>query len=363
MYALGFFITSLFGFILKMHGDKLAAWIPGALTETCQGDCFNFFSVYRCSLALIMYHSFFAIVLFGANSTRDPRFYVHETFWPLKLLVWLATFVGAFFIPSPTLSGFWHVALGFSIVYLVIQSLLFVNLAHDTTEMLVDLYEETHVGFYKVVLVSSTLFLNVSTLVMSIIYLVHFRDTVELIVVLANLLLVVFQTVVSVLPSVQEFNPRSGILQPSLVSFHMTYLVGSALFSNKAFAEAHSGLGNWLFYGGIALTLLSVAYSALSTGQSSASLTLSTDSKDPSQDPSSSYNYSFFHFVFICAAFYVALILTSWRQPDFAPLFALHDVSLSVWIKIITSWLVSAIYIFVIFAPALFPDRDFGFAN
>ena len=71
--------------------------------------------------------------------------------------------------------------------------------------------------------------------------------------------------------------------------------------------------------------------------------------------------FSYFHFVFSLASLYVMMTLTYW--------FDISQVSegikimglAPVWIKIVTSWICAGIYAWTVVAPAVLPDRDFGY--
>lgn len=71
------------------------------------------------------------------------------------------------------------------------------------------------------------------------------------------------------------------------------------------------------------------------------------------------YNYSFFHLVFALASMYIAMLMTGWgTNPQERDLI---DVGwTSVWVKLVTQWVTAATYIWMLIAPAVFPDRDFS---
>jgi hypothetical protein len=60
-------------------------------------------------------------------------------------------------------------------------------------------------------------------------------------------------------------------------------------------------------YVGLGFTIISLSYSAMSTGQSG------IFSAHEMEGP---YNYSFFHFSFVMASFYMASVITKWGIPD-----------------------------------------------
>ena len=75
-----------------------------------------------------------------------------------------------------------------------------------------------------------------------------------------------------------------------------------------------------------------------------------------------SYNWSLFHVMFALATLYVMMTLTNWYSPGKGVTIETLSANMSaVWIKIISSWLCVAIYVWTLIAPVLLPDRDFSF--
>jgi len=72
-----------------------------------------------------------------------------------------------------------------------------------------------------------------------------------------------------------------------------------------------------------------------------------------------SYSWSFFHIMFALATLYVMMTLTNWYKPD-AEAKSLIENQASMWVKIISSWLCAALYIWTLAAPIILPDRDFS---
>lgn len=72
------------------------------------------------------------------------------------------------------------------------------------------------------------------------------------------------------------------------------------------------------------------------------------------------YNYSFFHLIFALASMYIAMLMTGWgaveQEKD-----RLDVGWTSVWVKTAAEWVTGLLYGWTLLAPALFPDRDFGF--
>ena len=81
------------------------------------------------------------------------------------------------------------------------------------------------------------------------------------------------------------------------------------------------------------------------------------------------FSFALFHTAFMLGAMYVQQLLTNWetlsahdaQSSGAAPAITVDSGAGSVWAKIISSWLVFALYLWSLFAPLIFPDRDFGY--
>ncbi|XP_023180497.1 serine incorporator 3-like [Xiphophorus maculatus] len=70
------------------------------------------------------------------------------------------------------------------------------------------------------------------------------------------------------------------------------------------------------------------------------------------------YSYSFFHFMLFLASLYIMMTLTNWYSPDAD--YTITSKWPTVWVKVSSSWLCLALYIWTLVAPMIFPNRDFS---
>ena len=73
--------------------------------------------------------------------------------------------------------------------------------------------------------------------------------------------------------------------------------------------------------------------------------------------------YTWFHIIFLMASMYVAMLLTDWNvvksvaastdDPDVY----IGRSEVAMWIRVISSWICAALYLWSLVAPALLPDR------
>ena len=74
------------------------------------------------------------------------------------------------------------------------------------------------------------------------------------------------------------------------------------------------------------------------------------------------YSYSFYHFISVLAALYIMMQLTNWVQPSLADTDRFQNTWASVGVKVISSYLCHALYIWTLFAPLILGRcRDFGY--
>lgn len=341
----------------------------------CGTDCYRFYGVYRIVLGMALGYLGLSISLIGVSDSRSPRAMIQDGFWPLKLagfaaiialLFWSGPrwLLNAVFVPSCILSG----------LFLLAQSILLVDFSYDLADWLLERAEQVYEGFnwYGFLLITVTVGSQLFTFGSSIYLWVYFpADRARL----ANMLttfLTIIMSICSVLDSVREANPNAGILQSSVLGSYVMFLLLTAVVGDPDMRPSGT-TSDRVGYAAAITTLLSVAYSAYSTGGSSHKLvsssaglpTNSTTSDardvDVEGDEIAEYNYALYQFVFVCAALYVGLLITDWKQPVVVEgTFALIDTKLTFWIKVGTGWIIAALYIWSLFAPIILSDRYFN---
>lgn len=76
------------------------------------------------------------------------------------------------------------------------------------------------------------------------------------------------------------------------------------------------------------------------------------------------YNYSWFHIIFAMAAMYVAMLLTDWQfikkgvdNPEDGKTIYIGRSDVTMWMRIISSWISILLYTWSLLAPVVMPDR------
>lgn len=223
---------------------------------------------------------------------------------------------------------------------------------------------------------------------------------------------------ISVQPAVQESNSRAGLAQAAMVTVYCTYLTMSAVSmepdDNNCNPLIRSrGTRNATIVLGAIVTMATIAYTttraatqgialgskgghghiqlgeddnehglvtqqptarremraealraAVESGSLPASALDDSDDEDEYETAkddergSTQYNYSLFHIIFFLATTWVATLLVQGLSlettTDFAPVGRTYWAS---WVKIVSSWVCYAIYLWTLVAPVLLPDR------
>ena len=168
-----------------------------------------------------------------------------------------------------------------------------------------------------------------------------------------NLLLCLGVCILSIWPKIQEANPKSGLAQAAMVTIYSTYLIASAITSEPV-EDEENNLCNPVNEGsktqtttivlGSLFTFLALAYSTSRAATQGAMLNKSDESSVPlvgnservrtavdsgalssraldddgeaggpadDEQDGVQYSYSFFHFIFVIAACYLAMLISN----------------------------------------------------
>jgi len=203
-----------------------------------------------------------------------------------------------------------------------------------------------------------------------------------------NLIAALVYCVLSITPKVRDGRPSSGLLQSAVIFLYSAYLVWSSMMSGSddcnPFSAFSSGSQAVSLILGAVFTIISVVYSTLKAGSSSDEfLGTSSDAEKPLIDApegggeegeggavevpddekeGTRYNYSFFHLSFALGSMYVCMLLTNWMTITGTENngVAVDTGDVSVWVKIVSSWVAIAMYVWTLVAPVLLPDREWN---
>lgn len=314
-----------------------------------------------------------------------------------------------------------YIAFFCAMLFLLLGLILLVDLAHSWAELCLQKIEESDSRLWRGLLIGSTLGMYLLSLVMTILMYIFFAKSgcsMNQAAITVNLVVFLIISAVSVQPAVQESNPRAGLAQAAMVTVYCTYLTLSAVSMEPDDNNCNplirsSGSRTVTIIMGAIVTMATVAYTttraatqgialgskgghsyiqlgddnehglvtqqpntrremraeALRAAVESGSLPASaldesddeddfeTSSKDDERG-STQYSYTLFHIIFFLATTWVATLLSQGltvdTTMDFAPVGRTYWAS---WVKIFSSWVCYAIYLWTLVAPVVLPDR------
>lgn len=286
--------------------------------------------------------------------------------WPIKFFTLIGCCTVCFYISPVYFTTIFYFSLAGASLCTLIQAFLLIDLAYEYAEFFVEQYDETGKDRYKYILIGSTLFFNAIIIGGSIFLLIKYPSGWDQFLVISYLLSSIAITAISALESVRDFNPKAGIFQSSLLGAYNFYLILSGILSRPDHDDHQAETETWihsLTTIGYFLAIFFAAFSAFRTGQASHKL-LITRPKDGEEEveESEDYSRSFFHFIFLLSALQLAILMNRWRAPEvdlISKTLKIVDLNISFYVKIGTSWIIIILYIWTLFAPHFFPDREF----
>ncbi|XP_041043417.1 serine incorporator 1 isoform X2 [Carcharodon carcharias] len=381
--------------------------IPGVHGQVNCDVLVGYKAVYRVCFGMAMFYLLFSLLMIKVKSSQDPRAAIHNGFWFFKFATVVAITVGAFFIPEGPFTTVWfYVGMAGAFCFILIQLVLLIDFAHSWNESWVEKMEEGNSRCWYAALLSATgvnYLLSLVAVVLFYCYYTHPEGCTENKVFISlNMLLCIVSSVMSILPKIQESQPRSGLLQSSIITLYTMYLTWSAM-TNEPDRKCNPSLLSMIGYNstgthvpgqviqwwdaqgivGLVLFLLCVLYSSIRTSNNSQvnKLTLTSDESalidegvgrsdgsledgnnahraEDNEKDGVTYSYSFFHFMLFLASLYIMMTLTNWYSPD-SSYEMMTSKWPSVWVKISSSWICIMLYGWTLVAPLVLTTREF----
>ncbi|XP_010629762.1 serine incorporator 3 isoform X1 [Fukomys damarensis] len=377
-------------------------------------------AIYRINFALAIFFFALCLLMLKVKTSKDPRAAIHNGFWFFKIAALIGIMVGSFYIPEGYFTSvLFVVGLIGAALFILIQLVLLVDLAHSWNEAWVNKMEEGNPRVWNAALLCVTsLFYILSIVSVGLLFAYYTKPdgcTENKFFISINLILCIVVSFISILSKVQEHQPRSGLLQSSIITLYTLYLTWSAMTNEPdrscnptllsiithiaaptvaptnttavvPTSAPPSGNGHSLDSEsvlGVIVFVICLVYSSIRTSNHSQAkkLTLSGSDSVILGDTTASgggdeedgqpqrvvdnekegvqYNYSMCHLMFCLASLYIMMTLTNWYSPD-AKFQTVSNKWPAVWVKISSSWMCLLLYVWTLVAPLVLTNRDFS---
>ncbi|KDQ57032.1 hypothetical protein JAAARDRAFT_35631 [Jaapia argillacea MUCL 33604] len=273
-FAIIFCLNSMLAWLMKtkMAIHLIEKWSYDYIKMDCENDkCYGVLAVHRICFALALFHAILATSLIGVKDTRDKRAAIQNGWWGPKVLFWIILVVVSFFIPNGFFM-FWgnYVSLIGATIFILLGLVLLVDFAHSWSETCLQNWESSDSNLWQWILIGSTAGMYGATIALTGVLYGFFSAsgcTLNRFFISVNLVLCIIITIICIHPVIQEYNPRSGLAQSSMVAAYCTYLIMSAVgnHTHKACNPLQSGTASGTRTTTVVLgaifTFLAIAYS------------------------------------------------------------------------------------------------------
>nr|XP_002739996.1 PREDICTED: serine incorporator 1-like [Saccoglossus kowalevskii] len=382
------------------EGDLIPVWEGDNYRIASDRVCnllVGYSAVYRICFGYACFFFLMMLIMINVKSSKDPRSGIQNGKY--FFIAWMIIgMIGAF-------------------IFIIIQLVLLIDFAHSWNESWVEKMEDSNSkAWYFALLVFTILFYLLALagiIVFYIFYTTPHDCALNKFFISFNMIMCIILSVISIHPKIQEAQPRSGLLQASVISLYIVYLTWSAMSSepdnvcnpklsdifhrltpsiNATVAPTAtpdpnsvptiSSLGAEGIIG-LALFILCVLYASIRTANTNniSKLTGSNEKVLIDEKPKEAggesgdeedqkvydnekdgvaYSYSFFHFMFFLASLYIMMTLTNWYNPWASSLVSYGHSWSSVWVKMTSCWLCIVLYVWTLIAPVILTGRDFS---
>eukprot|EP00744_Colponema_vietnamica_P003917 GILI01005935.1.p1 GENE.GILI01005935.1~~GILI01005935.1.p1 ORF type:complete len:412 (-),score=47.10 GILI01005935.1:118-1353(-) len=365
--------------------------------DGCNGEaqCLKDQPAYRISFATVLFFAIHWIMSHKYNlcmSSATTRVKFNTDWFLIKIALLLGLMVVSLYIPSnPFFTVFAWFALVFSVVYLILQLVIFLGFSYDLNDWL----RNHEGGAAKIVLIGATILMFLSTLVGTGFMYYWFGDDKSCVegqmMITLTLLSAVLYTILGI------FAPNGSLFPSAIVFLYTMWTIFTSLTSgfpdhgtcNRLASEPTS----WKLGISAAMSGLSLAYACTAGGASRENFTgasnqmsdiggdnlasaeggVTTQSQayeagaSEEEDKTFANHLSWFHLLMCLGSFYMSMLVTNWyitkgdgSSASSSDVSEVDTGTTSMWTKFASALLCILLYFWTLIAPMIFSDRDFS---
>ncbi|XP_061171957.1 serine incorporator 5-like [Saccostrea echinata] len=192
-------------------------------------------AVYRLCLGMVAFHFVLCLLTICVDSSSYCRGGIHNGYWFWKILFFIGCLVASFFMPHTYRLYWMYVGMVGGVIFIIFQLILLVDFCHSWHAKWVG----TKSGHKSTCGRCGTLLFAVIFYLASVAaaFLLFWNYTTwegclhNKIFIGVNTSLCIILSAITIVPGVARFNPNTGILQASVITFYVMYLTWTALSS------------------------------------------------------------------------------------------------------------------------------------
>ena len=344
-------------------------------------DCLGVSSIYRMSLTLVSLH--FIIIIFSLCGQNCANVIARDC-WSFKILFIFGLYFAFLFLPNSFFLIYADVARYLSVLFLIYQIVVTTSFAHILNIHLVEGLDQSGHCKYSFWLIFLSILFAGLICYWEVMSLINFSDKIyNIIIVSISILFGVGLTGLSVSNVVN----RKRLLTSLYIFSFMAYMTWSSLYSQPKESQSDVKFSFVDITVGLFYLFMAVSYLGFYIKKNTQSNALSAEQKEinkspvleeespdkdkellPQEDNLKNENvitaaHFYFHIFMMFMSVYYSMVLTNWTVVEgSAESFKLMPQSMvSFWIKLSAVLVSGLLYLWVMLAPVLFPDREFNF--
>lgn len=337
-------------------------------------DCLGISQVYRMSLALALLHG---IVILFSLCGKNVANVVNRHCWTFKLLLVFGLYFAFLFVDNSYFIIYAEISKYISLGFIIFQVLVTISFAHVINIKLVEgLDNENEACRHQFWLIFLSLFFcGLSIYWIAISFMYYSYNFWNVLIVCVSILMSIGFTYISISNLVGRKRLLTSIYMFSFVSYFCWSALNSQPNKNRvvddlSFSVIDIFVG--LFYLVIALCYMGfyvkevdkASYTDETKGINKNPLVEDAIPVSTVEDENDlSISHFYYHIFMIFMSFYYCMLLTNWNVIDTTVVDPKTIVTSwsSFWIKLTAMFISVILYVWVLIAPRLFPDREFDF--